>query len=139
MYVVFNRRNLKCKLIMIIFLQFIFVKVSIVLWRLKVWIVYMCKCEIFIFYFIYLFIYFVDSKSLSIFKKLETLNLNQNMFKNASLQQLNIFTSLKNLSLRWNSLEGFFPIEGMCNYYFFNGKILKVSTSLIFFSPSMVL
>ncbi|WJZ95266.1 hypothetical protein VitviT2T_014049 [Vitis vinifera] len=55
-----------------------------------------------------------DSKSLSIFKKLETLNLNQNMFKNTSLQQLNIFTSLKNLSLKWNSLEGFFPIEGLC-------------------------
>ncbi|XP_059595798.1 putative receptor-like protein 8 isoform X2 [Vitis vinifera] len=55
-----------------------------------------------------------DSKSLSIFKKLETLNLNYNKFKNTSLQQLNIFTSLKNLSLRGNHVGGFFPIQELC-------------------------
>ncbi|CBI36387.3 unnamed protein product, partial [Vitis vinifera] len=55
-----------------------------------------------------------DSKSLSIFKKLETLNLNYNKFKNTSLQQLNIFTSLKNLSLRGNYVGGFFPIQELC-------------------------
>ncbi|XP_059595537.1 receptor like protein 21-like [Vitis vinifera] len=55
-----------------------------------------------------------DSQGLSIFKKLETLNLNHNKFKNTSLQQLNIFTSLKNLSLGWNYDGGFFPIQELC-------------------------
>ncbi|XP_010655035.1 receptor like protein 21 isoform X1 [Vitis vinifera] len=55
-----------------------------------------------------------DSKSLSIFKKLETLNLNDNMFKNTSLKQLNIFTSLRNLSLQWNDVGAFFPIQELC-------------------------
>ncbi|KAL6334193.1 hypothetical protein AAG906_006779 [Vitis piasezkii] len=57
---------------------------------------------------------FKNSKSLSIFKKLETLNLNDNMFKNTSLKQLNIFTSLRNLSLQWNDVGGFFPIQELC-------------------------
>ncbi|KAJ9693007.1 hypothetical protein PVL29_011922 [Vitis rotundifolia] len=52
-----------------------------------------------------------DSKILSIFKKLETLNLNYNKFKNTSLQKLNIFTSLKNLSLGWNHVGEFFSIQ----------------------------
>ncbi|RVX01214.1 hypothetical protein CK203_036227 [Vitis vinifera] len=42
----------------------------------------------------------VDSKSLSILKKLETLNLNQNKFRNTTMQQLNTFASLKSLSLQ---------------------------------------
>ena len=112
----------KRKLIMIIFYslywtQIIFSKGSIVLWRLKVWIVYICKCEIWNFIIFYNFL--VDSKNLSIFKKLETLSLSHNKFKNTSLQQLNIFTSLKNLSLRLNYDGGFFPIQGMCNYYYY--------------------
>ncbi|KAL6334172.1 hypothetical protein AAG906_006749 [Vitis piasezkii] len=70
----------------------------------------------------------VDSKSLSILKKLETLNLNQNKFRNTTLQQLNTFTSLKSLSLQSNYLEGFFPIQGMSNF-FLKSEILKFSTS----------
>ncbi|KAJ9693044.1 hypothetical protein PVL29_011956 [Vitis rotundifolia] len=55
-----------------------------------------------------------DSQSLSILKKLETLNLNHNKFKNTTMQQLNTFTSLKSLSLQSNYLGGFFPIQELC-------------------------
>ncbi|KAJ9693012.1 hypothetical protein PVL29_011927 [Vitis rotundifolia] len=55
-----------------------------------------------------------DSQSLSILKKLETLNLNLNKFRNTTMQRLNTFTSLKSLSLQSNYLEGFFPIQELC-------------------------
>ncbi|OMP01426.1 hypothetical protein COLO4_11857 [Corchorus olitorius] len=44
-------------------------------------------------------------------KQLETLDLSYNNFTNSSLHSLSALTSLKNLNLRMNNLEGHFPVR----------------------------
>lgn len=61
---------------------------------------------------------------LSALKKLEILMLDSNCLNNSILPYLSTLTSLKNLSLSYNSLSGWFPPDGIS--YYVPLKILNI-------------
>ncbi|KAJ9693349.1 hypothetical protein PVL29_012206 [Vitis rotundifolia] len=61
---------------------------------------------------------------LSALKKLEILMLDHNCLNNSILPYLSTLTSLKNLSLSYNSLSGWFPPDGIS--YYVSLKILNI-------------